>query len=109
MRYLSLMSGNDPFANGELDHVLRDAEVEAATGLGGTRRAELEAAGLFPKRVPIGARAVAWSGREVLAWQKQRLALRDDPEAAAQAKLERTPEPAARARQQRPKLMPAPA
>jgi predicted DNA-binding transcriptional regulator AlpA len=86
------MTNSDPFAHSELDRFLRDAEVEARTGIRATRRAELEELGLFPRRVPIGARAVAWSERELVAWQKQRLALRDDAAAAAQAKRERTPQ-----------------
>ena len=37
----------------------------------------LEAAGKFPKRIPLGAHRVAWLQEEVLAWIAERVALRD--------------------------------
>jgi prophage regulatory protein len=94
------MPSHDPSTHRDLDHFLRDAEVEACTGIRATRRAELEERGLFPRRVPIGPRAVAWSEREVVAWQRQQLALRDDALAAAQAKRTRTPQVVARSSRQ---------
>lgn len=39
--------------------------------------ARLEAAGLFPKRVPLGPGRVGWVDEEVEGWIKERIALRD--------------------------------
>ena len=39
--------------------------------------ARLEAAGQFPKRVPLGACRVAWLSEEVQAWIDERVASRD--------------------------------
>jgi prophage regulatory protein len=39
--------------------------------------ARLEAAGLFPKRVPLGPGRVGWVDEEVDDWLRKRIALRD--------------------------------
>ncbi|WP_414713972.1 helix-turn-helix transcriptional regulator [Sphingomonas sp.] len=41
--------------------------------------ARLEAAGLFPKRVRLGAGRVGWVDEEVQDWLKHRIAERDKP------------------------------
>ena len=39
--------------------------------------ARLEAAGLFPKRVPLGPNRVGWVEAEILEWLKKRIEARD--------------------------------
>ncbi len=58
--------------------VLAMAQVIAIRGGGGTSRlyADMDA-GLFPRPIKTGRRAVAWLQREVVAWQNQRIAERD--------------------------------
>jgi prophage regulatory protein len=58
--------------------LLRAKEVDRLTGTGETQRYRLEAAGLFPRRVKITDKAVAWVEGEVLAWIAGRMALRDE-------------------------------
>ncbi len=69
--------------NDEVDRLIRDPEVEEMVGLGGRQRRNLEAQGLFTKRVLIaeGGRAVAWSYVEVQNYVRARLALRAKPNA----------------------------
>jgi prophage regulatory protein len=62
---------------------LREPEVLDRTGLSATAIDLLEARGEFPRRIPLGARAVGWIEVEVVEWQRQRIALRDDVAARA--------------------------
>jgi prophage regulatory protein len=58
---------------------LRRPDVEKATGLTRSSIYELMAAGKFPKPVPLtGGQAVAWIESEIIAWQKHRIAARED-------------------------------
>jgi prophage regulatory protein len=53
-------------------YLLRLREVRAATGLSRSSIYSLEAQGKFPKRVSIGARAVAWKSDEIAEWIESR-------------------------------------
>jgi prophage regulatory protein len=68
---------------------LREPELLARTGLSPTMIDILEAKGQFPRRVPIGTKAVAWIESEVAEWQLQRIAIRDDAVTEAQARRKR--------------------
>lgn len=70
---------------------IREAEVRRRTSFSPSQLDSLEKLGLFPKRVPIGDRAVAWIEAEVTEWQLARIALRDDEARDEQARIERTP------------------
>jgi prophage regulatory protein len=48
--------------------LLRLPEVKQRTGLSRSTIYAIEAAGRFPRRVPLGPRAVAWLDSEVSAW-----------------------------------------
>lgn len=50
--------------------MLREPQCFAATGLSRWQRLRLEALGLFPRRIRIGCRAVAWFEDEVADWQE---------------------------------------
>jgi prophage regulatory protein len=66
-----------------VEKILRRAAVETATGL---KRSSIYAgmeAGTFPKAVPLGEKAVGWLESEIEAWQKARIAERDDLKKAA--------------------------
>ena len=52
---------------------IRRPVVMYLTGLGRTAIDDQEAAGHFPRRFPIGPRAVAWLESEVNAWQRARI------------------------------------
>jgi prophage regulatory protein len=80
---------------------MREPELLARTGLSATAIDILEARGEFPRRIPLGARAVGWIETEVAEWQHQRIALRDD----AAARAARTPP---KQRRVSLELMPAP-
>lgn len=56
---------------------LRIAAVCEATGLSRSTLYERVAAGTFPKQFRISPRCTAWDEAEVLAWQAQRIAERD--------------------------------
>lgn len=62
---------------------LRRPEVSRLTGIQRTTVYKLEAEGLFPKRVSLGGRAVAWIESEVIAWMTARVAARDGCAATA--------------------------
>jgi prophage regulatory protein len=68
---------------------IREAEVRRRTSFSPSQLDNLERLGQFPKRVPIGDRAVAWVEAEVTEWQQQRIAIRDDAAAEAQARRRR--------------------
>ncbi len=53
--------------------IIRFAEVNKRTGLSKSEIDRREKAGLFPKRVSIGARSVAWIEDEVSAWIEARI------------------------------------
>lgn len=52
--------------------LLRRPDVEALTGLARSTMYRLIADGDFPRPVKIGAQAVAWRERDVLAWIESR-------------------------------------
>lgn len=54
------------------DRFLREPEVRRLTGLGRTRRWELERAGEFPRRVRLSDHAVAWRLSELREWMESR-------------------------------------
>ena len=56
-------------------------EVERLTRLSGTTIWRLERRNLFPKRIKLGLKRVAWSEREVREWIASRMEARQ-PEAA---------------------------
>jgi prophage regulatory protein len=68
---------------------LREPELLECTGLSATAIDILEAKGEFPRRVPLGERAVGWVSTEVAEWQRQRIAIRDDAAAEGQARRRR--------------------
>jgi prophage regulatory protein len=64
---------------------LRLEEVKRATGLGRSTLYLLISENRFPKPVKIngeGGKAVAWLSSEIAEWQRQRIAARDNAEAA---------------------------
>lgn len=65
-----------------VNYVLRRADVERATGLPRSTLYELMARGTFPKPIRLGARAVGWLETEIVAWQRARVAERDQTPAA---------------------------
>nr|BDD47124.1 transcriptional regulator [Saccharospirillaceae bacterium] len=64
---------NDPVP----ERLMRVREVCAATGLSHSVLYDRMKNGEFPKSIPLGGRAVAWSSVEVNAWIQQRIAERD--------------------------------
>lgn len=56
---------------------LRRPEVQSRTGLPENTLDDLERAGKFPRRVKVGARAVAWVEHEIEEFIQQRIAARD--------------------------------
>ena len=75
---------------------IREPELKARTSLTSSVIDKLEEAGEFPRRVPISDRVVAWVEAEVDAWQRDRIAARDDVARSTQLKLLRSPPPARR-------------
>lgn len=59
------------------DTFLRDPQVTAVTGIPRSTRYELIEKGEFPRPIRLSPRIVAWSGREIAAWQRKRIADRD--------------------------------
>lgn len=60
-----------------LQKILRRPEVEQCTGL---KRSSIYARmelGTFPKSVPLGEKSVGWLESDIEAWQKSRIAARD--------------------------------
>ena len=57
--------------------LIRGKQVEDRTGFSLTHIRRLEAQGLFPKKVYLGPKSVAWIDEEVDAWVKARVAERD--------------------------------
>ena len=62
----------------KLQRMLRHKPVLEASGKGKTALADAIARGEFPKPVKIGPRAIAWFEDEIIEWQQQRAAERDD-------------------------------
>lgn len=62
--------------------LLRRPEILRRTGLSTTRIDELEAAGKFPRRVQISARAIGWVEGEVSEFIRSRIEARDQQPAA---------------------------
>ena len=56
---------------------MRQPKVLDGCGLSKSRLYEFVAAGVFPKPVKIGTRAVAWIEEEIAAWKEARIAERD--------------------------------
>jgi prophage regulatory protein len=73
---------------------IREPELKARTSLTSSVIDKLEEAGEFPRRVPISDRVVAWVEAEIDAWQRGRIAARDDMARSAELKLLRSPPPA---------------
>jgi prophage regulatory protein len=65
---------------------IREPELLDITGLSATAIDLLEARGEFPRRAPLGMRAVGWVEAEVTEWQRRRIAIRDDVTAEEQAR-----------------------
>lgn len=57
--------------------ILKLKVVQEKTGLGRSAVYRLIAAGLFPRAVPLGARAVGWLESEIDGWILQKIADRD--------------------------------
>ena len=67
----------------DVDTLLRVPDVLAAAGVSRSTLYEMMESGKFPKPVkPNDDRAVRWVASEVLAWQKARIAARDNAVAA---------------------------
>jgi prophage regulatory protein len=75
---------------------IREPELKTRTGLTASVIDKMEAAGEFPKRVSISDRVVAWVEAEIDAWQRDRIATRDDAAKSERLKLMRSPTPARR-------------
>lgn len=54
--------------------ILRRPEVEMRTGFKRAHIYSLMSQGLFPKAIPIGARAVGWDSRAIDSWIEERIA-----------------------------------
>lgn len=53
--------------------ILRMPKVREKTGLSRSELYRRESIGLFPKRIPLGARSVGWLAEEVDAWIMERV------------------------------------
>ena len=65
--------------------ILRKRECSAKTGLSVPHLDRIERLGRFPKRVPLGPRAIGWLEFEIDAWIGQRVAERDEAACHASA------------------------
>jgi prophage regulatory protein len=70
---------------------LRKRGVLTRTGFSSSQLDRLEALNLFPKRVPLGQRAVGWIEYEIVAWQRARIARRDAIAVAEERRIARIP------------------
>jgi prophage regulatory protein len=61
-----------------LQKILRRPEVQNVTGLSCSSIYERMADGTFPKPIPLGGRAVGWLEAEIIDWQNERKAERDN-------------------------------
>lgn len=64
------------------DRYLRLRDVEHLTGLSKSTVYRLEAAGEFPSRIKLSARASAWKASEVLSWLDKRPRASLEPQGA---------------------------
>ena len=62
--------------------LLRSPDVESRVGLSRNRIDELEAAGLFPRRVKISSRAIGWVESEIADFIRAKMAERDEQQQA---------------------------
>lgn len=56
----------------QTERFVREAECKQITGLSRTRRWELERKGLFPKRIKLSERAIAWRLSDLHSWIEER-------------------------------------
>ena len=61
-----------------MERLIKLPEVIKATGLSRTEIYRLEAAGKFPKKVPLSERSTAWVETEVLGWVQAKIAAREE-------------------------------
>jgi prophage regulatory protein len=64
--------------SGTPQRILRRAKVEETTGLPRATIYDKISKGTFPKPIKLGKRSVGWLETEIIAWQKARIAERDD-------------------------------
>jgi prophage regulatory protein len=62
---------------GEPERILRRTEVEQVTGLPRATIYDKISRGLFPRPIKLGERSVGWLEREIVVWQRARIAERD--------------------------------
>ena len=62
---------------GEVQRIYRRSQLPELTGYSIPRINELIVAGLFPRPIQLGERAVGWLERDIAEWQRQRIAARD--------------------------------
>lgn len=74
-----LLAGND--------RLVREQERKQITSVSRSQAHLLEKEGRFPKRIPIGKRAVAWSYLELTNWLKQILEDQRQPQQQSQPTL----------------------
>ncbi|EJG0658339.1 AlpA family phage regulatory protein [Vibrio parahaemolyticus] len=55
-------------ANNQTDRLVREEERKFITSISRSQAWKLEQQGLFPKRVQLGTRSVAWKLSELLEW-----------------------------------------
>ena len=70
---------------------IREPEVRRRTGFSPAQIDRLEALNQFPRRVPLGARAIGWVEKEVVEWQLRRIAMRDAAIKGEERPVERLP------------------
>jgi prophage regulatory protein len=61
----------------KLSNIVRECDVDAKCGLKRTQRKELIRQGRFPRPIKLSDRARGYLESELLAWQRERLAERD--------------------------------
>jgi prophage regulatory protein len=62
---------------GQAERIFRRKDMPVLTGLCIAEIYERIAEGTFPKPVPLGGRPVGWLERDIVEWQKARIAERD--------------------------------
>jgi prophage regulatory protein len=67
----------DPSTDDQLSVLLLENEVCALTRLSPVTIWRMERRGEFPRRIKIGAKRIAWSGKEVRGWLADRFAARE--------------------------------
>ena len=61
----------------QLKTFLRIKDVKRAAGISRSQIYALEAAGKFPRRIPLGPRSVAWDSASIAQWQQERIEQRE--------------------------------